>query len=361
MANGGASSLQGDASQDARAQFERARPLLREITAFAGAQPPGLKVLLERYLHFCGGGSVAEMCAESLLSVEASVARLKESGTEVVVYHRSDDFLTDWAFLVSPKAKRVMRKKPPSDAALVNGMTGQAIATKLAAFATKLARRAAGNAQTPVPPPSPSAHKFLGQRLDPRGTGEACMKRENVSQTVKARVKSLQMEKLDEDELDRLRANEAHAAKMASDQFGRGRESVWAFLPLEENPYAVLASGAEGPMVPRRSPKMMKRTRLLDGDGVKAASNSLIPKAKPKSKQNKQGKNAKATKVPKSPAKAAPVKPVRIDLTRALYHPTANPSLHCMRARITACVGSQELTLLDWVAFSSGCGRNMGC
>jgi hypothetical protein len=251
-----------------------------------------------------------------LFSVENSISRLKETtGTDVVAYHRSDEFLTDWAFLVSPKAKRVMRKRPPSDAALVKGMTGQTIAAKLAAFATKLARRAAGNAETPVPPPGPSAHRFLGQRLDPRGTGEACMKREKVSQTVKARVKSLQMEKLDEDVLDRLRANEAHAAKMAAAHFGRGRESAWAFLPLEENPYVVLASGEEGPMVPRRSPKMMKRSLALDGDGVKAASNSLIPKAKPKSKQKqkagKDGKKDPKVEKPKREPKS-PAKPVRI-------------------------------------------------
>ena len=53
---------------------------------------------------------------------------------------------------------------------------------------------------------------------------------------------------------------------------------------------------AEGYLGPEDSPQIV----LSDGDGVKAASNSLIPKAKPKSKQKgaAKGKAAKAAKAP---------------------------------------------------------------
>jgi hypothetical protein len=281
---------------DARSQAGEVQLLLAEITTYANTQPLGLKVLIERYHYFLC--TLAPSCAESLVSIEESIARLKANGEQAVAYHRSDNFLTDWAFLVSPTARRVTRKRPPSDLALVKGMTGQAIRTKLASYANRLARRAAGNAETEVPPPSPSAHKFAGQRLDPRGTGEAAAKREKASQSIKARVRTLQMGRLDAESLERLRARSAHAAQALADSFGRGRESVWSFIPLEENPYVVFAAGGDGPMVPRRSPKMMKS--LSDGDGVKAASNSLIPKAKPKSKQKgaAKGKAAKAAKAP---------------------------------------------------------------
>ena len=102
--------------------------------------------------------------------------------------------------------------------------------------------------------------------------------REKKGQALKERVKRLQMDRLDAPSVARLRAASALAMQVAAEKFGRGKESVWAFLPLEANPYAVLATGARGPAVPRRNPVRPH------GDAVKAASNSLIPKARSKSK-----------------------------------------------------------------------------
>ena len=102
--------------------------------------------------------------------------------------------------------------------------------------------------------------------------------REKKGQVLKERVKRLQMDRLDAPSVARLRAASALAMQVAAEKFGRGKESVWAFLPLEANPYAVLATGARGPVVPRRNPVRPH------GDAVKAASNSLIPKARSKSK-----------------------------------------------------------------------------
>lgn len=290
--------LGGNSTDDASAQAGAAAvgPLLADIATYARAQPPGLQVLIDRYHYFLC--EMASACTESLLSIEGSIARLKETGADAVAYHRSDDFLTDWAFLVGPNARVVARKRPPSDIALVRGMTGEAISTKLAGYAERLARRTSSNHSevTVVPPPSPSAHRFLGLRLDPRGTGEAMAKRETASQSIKARVKALQMGRLDAESSKRLRERSTHAAKAVHESFSRGSESRWAFLPLEESPYAVFAAGGEGPLLSRRSPKLIPT--LSDGEGVKAASNSLIPKAKPKSKLNGglKGKGAKGAK-----------------------------------------------------------------
>lgn len=285
----------GARADDARAQAAgRVEPLLEDVATYARTQPLGLKVLIERYHYFLR--ELAPACAESLLSIEDSIAQLKAKHVDAVAYHRSNDFLADWAFLVGPKARIVTRKRPPSDIEMVRGMTGETISNKLAAYANSLARRGAGNFDDAVPPLSPSAHKFLGQRLDPRGTGEAMAKREKASQSIKARVKTLQMGRLDSETLNRLRARSTHAAQALNDSFGRGRESRWAFIPLEASPYAVFAAGGEGSLLPRRSPTLIKS--LSDGEGVKAASNSLIPKAKPKSKQKgaaktKGGKGSK--------------------------------------------------------------------
>lgn len=286
----------GNSTDDASAQAGDAAvgALLADIATYARTQPPGLQILVDRYYYFLC--DMVSACTELLLSIEGSIARLKETGVDAVAYHRSDEFLTDWAFLVGPNARVVTRKRPPSDIALVRGMTGEAICAKLAGYAERLARRSSSNHDDAVPPPSPLVHRFLGQRLDPRGTGEAMAKRETASQSIKARVKSLQMGRLDAESLRRLRARSTHAAKAVHESFGRGSESRWAFLPLEESPYAVFAAGGEGPLLSRRSPTLIPT--LSDGEGVKAASNSLIPKAKPKSKLNGgvKGKGANGAK-----------------------------------------------------------------